>query len=53
MKKLLALPFKLVAAPLFIAAPLILAIGGLIINGREKTGKTIMELAKAMENIKP
>jgi hypothetical protein len=53
MKKLLALPFKIVALLLFIAALLILVIGGLILNGREKTGRKIMELAKAMENIKP
>ena len=49
MKKLLALPFKIVAAPLLTGGLVILVIGGLILNGREKTGRKIMALVNAMD----
>ena len=51
MKKLLALPFKIVAAPLFIGGLLIMAIGSCIINGPKKTGQKLAKLAKAMEDL--
>ena len=51
MKKLLGLPFKLVAAPLFIGGLLIMAIGAVIVNGPEKTGQKLAKLAKAMEDL--
>ena len=51
MKKLLALPFKLVAAPLFIGGLLILVIGGLILNGPAKTSQKVSELAIALKRL--
>ena len=51
MKKLLALPFKLVAAPLFITSLVVLAIGGLILNGPAKTGQKLAELSKAIDSL--
>ena len=52
MKKLLALPFTLVAAPLFIGGLVILVIGGLILNGPAKTNQKVSELAMAIKRLK-
>jgi hypothetical protein len=51
MKKLLALPFILPAASLLIAGLLVIAIGGLILNGPAKTGQKLAELAKAIASL--
>ena len=51
MKKLIGFAFKLVAAPLLIAGLLVIAIGGLILNGPAETSQKVSELAMALKRL--
>ena len=49
MKKLLALPFKLVIMSLCIAALLVFVLGSLILNGREKTSRKLTDISGKLQ----
>jgi len=51
MKKLLALPFKLVILSLCITALLVFVLGSLLINGREKTSRKLTDLADKLQSL--
>jgi len=52
MKKLLTLPFKIVAGLLLVAGLLVLTIGGLIVNGPKKTGENLAKMSEALNGLK-
>jgi hypothetical protein len=51
MKKLVALPFKLVAIPLLIITLIVLTVGSLIVNGKDKTSRNLATLNDAMAGL--
>ena len=52
MKKILALPFKIVSSVLLITALLVLIIGGLILKGPKATSENLSKLSKALDVLK-